>query len=366
MKNNPYNYSEKDKVMTCKLEAEFFSPFDDTKFAIYGKDTLIKTENFRRFSDEEIEKIKNVSADVAFLAKQPVGVQLRFITDSRVIRLKVKMSGKFDMGNVTFMNQCGFDLYEYNEEKGYYVFHNVSWPSTKTEPEYQADIGDFRFKKIRKLILNFPMFIEVCDLLIGFEKDSFIEPSYIKNENRIMIYGTSIVHGGCVARPGMNISNYLSRHYDCEVLNYGFSGAALLEPEVASIISKRQKIDLFIVDAEANAGCDHWMKDNIVKFMDEFYKYHKDCKVIVMNKIHMGIDDIWERNNIMKNYNDYLLKKVVRKYKKEGKNIIFVNNYNIFEGNYSEYTVDGVHPTDLGMMQLIKNYIKSIDKIRRI
>ena len=65
------------------------------------------------------------------------------------------------------------------------------------------------------------------------------------------------------------------------------------------------------------------------------------------------------------NYDDFLINKV-KEYQDKGKNIIFINNYNLFEiykNNFAECSVDGVHPNDLGMYLLTNNYIKAIKQI---
>ena len=41
-----------------------------------------------------------------------------------------------------------------------------------------------------------------------------------------MCYGSSITQGGCASRPGMAYQNIISRHFDCDHINLGFSGSA--------------------------------------------------------------------------------------------------------------------------------------------
>ena len=162
----------------------------------------------------------------------------------------------------------------------------------------------------------------------------------------------------------------LSRYLDQEVLNFGFSGAGLLENEIGEVIANISKdIKILIIDAEANAGCDTWMHDRLEGFLNKFYELYPDLKVIIMNKTKMTIDKYIARNKRIKLFNDKFLKNIVKKYRKKGFKIMFFNNYNIFKLPYlneDEFTVDGVHPNDIGMYLLFKNYLKAIRKVEKI
>ena len=88
-----------------------------------------------------------------------------------------------------------------------------------------------------------------------------------------------------------------------------------------------------------------------------------------MNKTKMAIDSYIPRNKFMKEFNDRFLKSRVRKYRKLNKEIYFANNYILFDNQFldaSEFTVDGVHPNDLGMLEISKNYIKAIKKVKSL
>jgi len=367
MKKNPYFYSEKDSIDFFKLDVVYTNICDSSKVKLLGSDAL-ENNKFLRLTEQEIESLKDVSKDVPFLAGNTSGIQAHFITNSRFIKVRVKLSQKYSMYHMTFVGQCGFDLYYYDKESDTYLFHGSSCPedNARDQIEYVAHIGTFHDFDEKQLIMNFPLYSGVESVEIGIEPECYLKPGPgFKNKARIICYGTSILQGGVVSRPGMSTTNYLSRHYQQEVLNYGFSGAALLEKEVGTIIASRKNVEMYIIDAEANAGCDVWLKNNLENFLKEIYKRHPDVPVIIMSKAKMAIDLQYERNPIMKKYNDYFQKAIVRKYKKLGKNICFVNNYNLFTGDFTEYTVDGVHPSDLGMMKITENYIKAIDKVRR-
>ncbi len=350
-------------------ELVYLSAFDSAHFKIYGCSDA-KNHTFQRFSNDEIKSLEGISKDVPFLATHSSGVQLHFKTNSAVIKLNVKLKPRIKMYNMAFMGQCGFDLYYYDEEKGEYVYHNTSTPIYKNEEilEFCSELAFFRYPKERDIIIHFPLYIGVDFLEIGVEKDSYVLPSFYRSDKKIVIYGTSIIQGGCVSHPGLATSNVIARYFDQEVLNYGFSGAGLMEEEVAKIIASRRNIEIFIIDAEANAGCERWMYDNFDKFLNAFYAVYPTVPVVIMNKTYMSIDINSERVKRIKEFYDKFLKMKVRKYKKLGYDIRFVDNYHIFdkkEYDKNDMTVDGVHPNDLGMFYLSKHYIDVIKKIKK-
>lgn len=369
MSENPYFYSEKDRMDFSKIKVEYFDAFDKDKVKLLGSSALGE-KKYLRFSSSEIASIEGVSKDVPELATNTSGIQAHFSTNSRSIKIRVKLTRPYSMHHMTFIGQCGFDLYVLDKKTNSYLFHASSTPEDGTRDKliYTAQIGSFRDDYSHKqLIMNFPLYSGVESVEIGIEHGCYAKPtSTFNSDSRIACYGTSILQGGVVSRPGMMTTNYLSRHYSQEFLNYGFSGAGLLEREIGQIIANRENLEMLIIDAEANAGCDVWMKNNLELFLKEIYKRYPNLPIIIMSKCKMGIDIQYERNPIMRKFNDEFQRSIVSKYRELGKDIFFVNNYDLFTGNFSEYTVDGVHPSDFGMMKINENYIKSIDKVRRI
>jgi len=363
-----YNPEDDTGIFFKDTNVIFYDGLDESKFKLYGSG-VVGEKTYYRFSNEELKKIASVSNDVHWLATHSSGLSLHFKSNSRLIKLRVLGNDAPNMRNMEFMAQCGFDLYYKEDGESQYHFHNPTFPCYIDVKKYMALIGAFRDKKEREFILYFPLYSGVLSLEIGLEEDSYSLPSFIEDNKRIVCYGTSILQGGCASRPGLATTNVISRVLNKDVLNYGFSGAGLLEKEVGEIIASRSNIDLLIIDAEANAGCDKWMAENFELFLNEFYKNYPELKVIVMNKIQMNIDEYIPRNKRIKDYYESFLRRMVNKYKKKGKEIYFVDNYHLFnnkELHWSEYTVDGVHPNDLGMYYLNKNYLKAIRKVLNI
>ena len=283
------------------LKCDFFDGHDETKFGLYG--TLSKEKDiYSRIDEKDLLSFIPVNENLRWLGMNSSGIQLRFSTNSRVIKLRVRENNNWEIYNMTFYSQNGFDLYYYDEEERKWKFHNVSTPEYFDKKTYKSTIGRFKDKKIRMFILNFPTYSAVEKLEIGLEKNSIVTPIYYKDNSKIVCYGTSIIQGGATSRPGLITTNTLSRILDKQIINLGFSGNAFLEKEMANIIASIDKMELLIIDPEANAGYDSRLKDNLEQFLDIIFDKNPNLKVLISNKTYMSLDDVYPLYKKSKKY----------------------------------------------------------------
>lgn len=356
---------DEEVVEASKVSLEWFSPFDKTRFNIIN--TEFKNEgHFSRFSPSELEKVEKVSKDVNMLAKFSSGIQMMFVTNARIVKVRCENIMDFPMFNMPFTGRAGFDSYfKEKDEDEFKFYYSIFAPvfESGSETKWEDFLYAFHQNKERIILVNFPLYNGVKSLSIGVEKGCYIKPYFYENKKRIVCYGTSILEGGCLPRPGESTTNYLSMKLRQEVLNYGFSGAAMLEKEVAEIIASRDNVEMFIIDAEANSGFSKALPENFGDFIETIYKYHPDTPVIVMNRMRFNQDDE-EYSYVlrMKEFGDKVLKDHVNEYKALGKKIYFVDNYSLFDD--CSFTVEGLHPTSIGFNKLNEAYLKAILKVK--
>lgn len=343
-------------------------PFNKTMFKAYGSDFFYE-QNYARLSKKQQKEIKNTSEAILWLSKHPSGLQLKFKTDSLRILIEVELANKHDMCHMPATGQCGFDLYVYDNKVKDYVLHNTSiYPIN--QKKYRAEMSLFylhtKQKKMRKYILNFPLYQKVKSLKIGLCKDSITLPVSYKNAGKIVIYGTSITQGGCVSRPGIMHSNILSRWLDMEVYNQGYSGSANLELIMASFISKLKNQKLLIIDAEANAGCSLIMKEHLELFLQTYFKYNPKVPVLIVSRCLFNLDLFDNKRIKLRNYYQRYILNVIDKFNNEGYKLYFLDGSKFFDGyklNFTEFSVDGIHPTDFGNYLIAKHYYEAIINI---
>ena len=90
--------------------------------------------------------------------------------------------------------------------------------------------------RMREYMLYLPLY-DTCDsLYIGVNEGAAVKASTLDSPQKdgyIIMYGTSILQGGCASRPGMVFTSILGRMLDRQVMNLGFSGNGQLDTEVA-------------------------------------------------------------------------------------------------------------------------------------
>ena len=327
------------------------------------------SDDFNRFCESDIKKISKFSEAVSWLATHSSGLQLKFETTSLKILIEVELNSVHDMDHMPATGQCGFDIYAYDERAADYVLHNTT-RFDRNLTKYKCELGLFGYfttqAKPTKYIINFPLYQKVNSVKIGLEEASITRPVKFNNPGVITHYGTSIAQGGCVSRPGMMYTNILSRKLDTEFLNYGFSGSAMCEEALGKMLGEIPNQKLFIIDAEANAGCTEIMKDRLENFILAYKEESPNVPIILVTRCKFNFDKFDNhRINLNKFYIDYTLE-LVEKFRSLGHEMYFLDGSNFFDGfdlDYTEFTVDGVHPTDFGTYLIAMAYYKKIKEV---
>lgn len=368
------NILEIDSNMAIKdpqLEGiSWYSPLNQNMFSSYGSSSF-NEGNYFRLKESEREEIYPISDAVWYLSTNPAGIQIKFKTNSTRILLDVVLRDLHNMHHMPATGQCGFDLYVFDEDMNDYVHHSTTVYDIKSKT-YKVDMSHFyevsKAKVMRKYILNFPLYQGVESVKIGLETDSITLPDSFSNEGKIVVYGTSIAQGGCVSRPGLLYTNILSRLLDTEVVNQGYSGSAMLEPIMGDIIGRIENQKLFVIDAEANAGCDfnYIMEKNLESFIEEYKKHQPNTPILLVSRSLFSMDRYDnERVQLRKFYRKFMLD-LIEKYQSNGCSMYFLDGDKFFDGfliNFTEFTVDGLHPTDFGNYLIAKAHY---DKIKDI
>lgn len=327
-----------------------------------------KGDDFNRFTNQQFEELKSLE-DVCFLAHHSSGLQLKFKTNSLKIFIEVDLIAPHDMDHMPATGQCGFDIYCYDEEVKKYVLHNTT-RFKRHLTHYKSALSVFHYftdvDKMRSYIINFPLYQGVKSVKIGLCDGATTIPEYYGKNGLIVHYGTSIAQGGCVSRPGMMYTNMLSRTLDTEFLNFGFSGCAMCEASLGEALGKIENQKLFIIDAEANAGCTDIMEKRLEEFINAYKLNSPNVPIILVTRCKFNFDHFDEhRIKLNKFYIDFT-KALVQKYRSLGHKMYFLDGSDYFsnqELDYSEFTVDGVHPTDFGTYLIYKSYLKKIKEV---
>lgn len=222
---------------------EDYDWIDCSTLKIEGRGFDVKDEPYVRVPKRFVGK---VPAPITGMGRHSTGLNFRFRTTSRrlVFRWKIAPAPWTD----PLICPSGLQSVALWGKKDGEDWRFVS----KAHPKKEGD-NELRcsWETSRLGLLYLPMRAEVKSFEVGIEKGKTFELEERNPSDRIVHYGTSIVHGGCVSQPGMMFTSFMGRILDREVVNLGFSGAGKMESEMADLIAEIDAA-LYIVDCDWN------------------------------------------------------------------------------------------------------------------
>ncbi len=318
-----------------KKDIKFFK-IDEAPFKIYG--VFKENGKYRRMPDNIA---RNVSEGVYRLHTNTAGGRVRFITDSPYIAIHAKMDGLGKMPHFALTGSIGFDLYVNN----YYAKTFV--PPFYIKDGYES-IFEFEKKEEREITINFPLYSNVSELYIGLQETSFLtEAKSYKNTKPIVYYGSSITQGGCASRPGMAYQSIVSRNFDYDYINLGFSGNAKAEDEIIEYI-KNLGMSIFVYDYDHNAPTVEHLAKTHEKMFKAIREKNPLLPVIIMSRPkHFLTEEEKTRRSIIET--TYLNAVAAG-----DKNVYFIDEEALTDLCKDSGTVDNCHPTDFGFASMAK------------
>ena len=331
----------------CEIDSEGLRWLDprDGVFEVSGFYWFPSEKRYHRFPRKM--SASPIRPNVKELASCTAGGQLRFRSNSRRIVLSVKVTSNVPSAKMAETGRSGFDLYV--GKPGSEIF----WDTAKPVPgktQYVSEIFRTKSRKMREFRINFPLYNGVSRLSVALEEDArLLPPSSLAVKKPIVIYGTSITQGGCASRPGSAFTNRLSRELQAEFLNFGFSGNGQNDPEVAELLAEIEDPAMYILDSEANSLSAEKVRERVPRFLDILRGSHPETPIVIVTKVPYGPRYSQEIPSLKEDF-----RKIYQARKKAGdKNLYFIDGTDFWPPeDYSENTIDGAHPTDLGFARM--------------
>ena len=332
---------------------------DASEFPIYGKISDKTDSRYERLPSA----LQGVSRDpVWYLGRNSAGLYIRFRSNSTAIYAKWESTFNNSMTHMTDTGTKGLDLYALVDGQ----WRHVCSAQPQGKVSERMIIG-YMDPVEREYMLYLSLYDGVSSLQIGVDEGAVLTQPAVDSPKRtkpIVMYGTSILQGGCANRPGMAHTNIIGRRLDREVINLGFSGNALLDMEIAELMASVEDPGLFVLDYAPNAYA-----DMIDQKGEEFFRVirdaHPDVPVIFIEDVifpHSAFDNKIREEVMQKNLAQ---KRLYAKLKKLGEKKIYYISADGMIGNDGEATVDGIHFTDLGMMRYVDHVLPVIKKALR-
>jgi len=307
-----------------------------------------------------------------------VGLCVHFETDASAIQARWTLRDPVAITRPmnTLLHHCGLDLY--GQLDGRWQWVQVATPPVDSDSRtVTAQFGNGKMRPGRRRYCCYlPLVNPVENLEIGVPVGAAFEgiPPRTQTEKPIAYYGTSIVHGYDVSRPGMAHCALLGRRLDRPMLNLGFAGNAKMEAPLAELFAELAPC-LWLIDPVPNMNADFdakagrhaatMIEERAEKFLRILHEAHLDTPIVMIeDRIHSHAAFFPEVAR-MHEANRAAWRKVYDDLRGDGWNNLHYLGHEAFRGlgEDGDGTSDGSHPSDLGAWrytQAIEPVVRSI------
>ena len=310
-------------------------------FDVYGLYNYKSEPEFKRLPDKVAESTNEA---VKTLAKNTAGGRIKFRTNTTSIALRAVMRELCDMPHMPRTGSAGFDLYVKTGTK--YIYYKTFIPENFNKG-FEA-VHTFPDARERELLIHFPLYNDVVSVELGLCNGATLSGGEkYRYGTPVVYYGSSITQGGCASRPGNSYQAIISRRYDCDYVNLGFSGSARGEQIMASYIASLS-MSVFVMDYDHNTPDPEYLSRTHEPFFRTIREKHPDLPVIFISAPDFDADPLAYalRRDVV--YNTYL-----NALKSGDRNVAFIDGASLFAGeNRDACTVDSCHPNDLGFLRM--------------
>ncbi len=338
---------------------------DASAFPLYGKCVEATSARYERLP----MALKDVIREPLWnLGRNSAGLYIRFRSNSTRICARWKStSPRQYMPHMADAGDSGLDLYILTDNDGWrFAGSGFEWGGRDKDVKSKTLVANMK-PEMREYMLYLSLYNGIDSLEIGVDEGSVIEAPAVespRSDRPVVMYGTSILQGGCASRPGMAFTAILGRKLDREVINLGFSGNARLDYEIAEYITKVSAPGLVVLDYVPNSS-----GELIGEKGERFFRIIRDAfpdvpVVFVEDPTfpHTRFDQKMLEEVTSRNEAQLAL---YRKLKKAGEKKLYYVSTDGLIGDDGEATVDGVHFTDLGMMRYVEKMLPVMRKALR-
>ncbi len=311
----------------------------DRRLVIEGLCGFERHGRFHRYPDAIVAAYPRLSeAD-----RKCVGVRLRFRTDSKRIGVAFRLSNQYvDRGMSYYQANTAYAFVGPYAQAAYAALVSAG------EPYKDETIrAEFDNDGLNDVTVFFPQNPTVEDVIVFLEDDALLQPP---TPHRVRLpfvfYGSSITQQGhtssFAAYPSL-----LSRFFDADFYNFGASGNAMGEPELAEHLGGIPK-SLFFYDYDHNAPTVEHLRETHEAFFLRFRAFDTDSPVIMTSRPAADTAETAERAAIVRATFENARRRGDR-------SVYFVDGATLFGGvDPALCTTDRTHPNDLGHYQMAK------------
>ncbi len=312
------------------------------------------------YSRIPIKAIDKVPEAVKKHGLTSTGHCINFETDSSQIWIRREQVDPNRRMSPPNFNNCafsGFDLYSTDANGKYRWLATVS-DKDEVSPEFRLFNTD---KKMRPYRIYMPMRGILKSAKLGIVKGSKFKVIPARDKP-IVFYGTSIVHGSNVSHAGLSHPSLIGRRVDKPIINFGFSGSAKMEIEMAELLGELDA-SVYVIDTQANMD-EKLVKERCEKFLRRLRELRPNTPILLVEMAQSAREWYTGESRFIRNMWD-AQRAIYKKFLKEGETkMLYLKGDNLF-GEHGEASIDNCHPGDLGIMNMADKMTPLIEQLLR-
>ncbi len=328
----------------------------DSPVKVYGVPLFEKNKRLERFPAELRAKLDGTRSGGAVsenIATRTVGARAAFITDSKKIRIEIKLK--------TLAHDVGMSRYSCSSAAVYTGHGDELTFRGLAVPGFDDMLGELEFENengMDEIMIFFPRNEIVENIVIILDDNArILPPKPYKQESPVIFFGSSITEGGHAGLVTNAYTALLSRRLSFDYYNFGLSGSCLGQLEIADFICEL-KPSVFVYDYDHNAPTAEYLERTHEPFFRHLREKLPDVPVVMMSAPNYeGMPEADERRRI--------IKATYENAKSRGdENVYFIDGKSFFGEEERQFcTTDTIHPNDYGfhkMAKVIEPVLKSI------
>ena len=326
---------------------------EEEPFEISGFPFKIENNSFNRLPGRIMPLLPD---HLQWVAPQPSGGIIRFQSNARKLSLNVALLRNETSRNCTQALLSGFDVY-IDCGGGYEFSFNICPENNPVA--YVAEIPWDLPAGMKDFMIYMPLQNPVQTVKIGLDRDALIEkPKPFAFPKPILFYGSSITCGFCASRPGLSYPARITRQLNANLINFGFGGAAKGELEVANAISTLD-LSCFVMDYDFNAPSANHLRDTHCAFYEAVRGAKPDLPIIIISApfLYKDVKGFSERREIIAQTYETGIRR-------GDQNLYFIDGGTFFkEEEWADFTLDLVHPNDMGFARMTQMILPVIQHV---
>mgnify|MGYP000091793048 CR=1 FL=1 len=317
----------------------------DSPLKVFGIPFFDKKRTFERIPPELRAKL--LMPDI--LGRRCPGARIGFRTDAEAFTVKVVLKTlEMDVGMSLYGCQAIYVMVG-NRADSYLAGH--MFPA-----DYQTKSFELTFHK-RPVMEDVTLWLlrneEIESVDVFFPDRAIVEEPTPYRYGKVLYYGSSITEGGSATSVVNNYPALLSRWLDMDFYNFGFSGNAKGEPEMADYINTID-MSVFVLDYDHNAPTPEHLRSTHEPFFLKIREKHPNMPILLLSRPNFNfydVDDSEERRAIIETtYRNAILRGDNHVYYIDGEALFGVEDRQLC-------TVDRTHPNDLGFYRMAKTIL---------